>query len=97
MKRTILIFSILLFVHAEPVAENPVLISDAKQWEITGAYYQKVALPDSSKLELKSREFLTEEQWQKLADDKWKSKQIELNQQEKTPQICPNCGQEIWP
>ncbi len=74
-------------LEPEPVEIKPVLVRDAKQWELTKAYYQRVALPDGSRLELKSKTPLTKEQWQALADRQWKARQ-----EEPEPEMCPHCG-----
>lgn len=73
----------------EPIEAElkPVLVSSAKQWDHTKAYYQKVNMPDGSKLELKSRVPLTKEQWQQKADNIQK----DINEQSE-PEICPTCG-----
>ena len=91
MKRTILVLVLLLGIVV-PVKEKPVLVSDAKQWELTGAYYQKVTMPDGSRQELKSRTPLTKIQWQKMADDIYKA-----IKNEPMPEICPTCGQDYFP
>ena len=76
----------------EPIEVKPILVSTAKQWDLTGAYYQKVTMPDGSKQELKEWKPLTTKQWQAMADEAWKNREIEPE-----PQICPHCGQEYWP
>jgi hypothetical protein len=96
MKRIIISAALIVLSSAlgilEPIKEKPILLSDAKQWEHTGAYYQKVIMPDGLRLELKSRTPLSKEQWQKMADDIQKA--IE---NEPKPEICPVCGQDYWP
>ena len=93
------IASVAVYLAAQPVIEpiepievKPVLIYDAKQWDLTKAWYQKVTMPDGSRLELKSKIPLTKLQWQKIADDVQKSIEAEPK-----PEICPTCGQEYWP
>lgn len=59
-----------------------------KQWELTGAYYQRVTLPDGSRQRLKSYKELTKEQWLELAKTAYQSKL----ESEKEPEICSHCG-----
>jgi hypothetical protein len=86
MKRgLLLVLALVACAVTQPVAiEKPVLVSTAKQWQMTGAYYQRVKMPDGSVQEIKSRTPLTAKQWQALAE--------ELNVSEKE-EVCPTCGQ----
>jgi hypothetical protein len=91
MRRWIVVFSIAVLCAAEfepePIDEKPV-VGVAEKWDLTGRYYNKVTMPDGSKVELKSKTSLTKAQWQKLAEDYQKA--IEAIPE---PEVCPTCGQ----
>jgi len=69
----------------EPIEEKPTLVGSAEQWEMTGAYYQKVRMPDGTKQELKSRAPLTDKQWLALAEKVYIKPEL-------LPEVCPYCG-----
>ena len=90
---TILLFAISAIggQDIEPIEPVEIKISDmqpAKTWELTGAIYRKVLLPDGSKVELKSREALPDGEWLKLADRIWQ----DVKEEAQEPKICPHCG-----
>lgn len=96
MRSLILIFSLFVILGFEPIPGKPVLIDRVNHWQImsegkltTIAYYKKVILPDGTKVELKSKIPLTKEQWQKMADNYWKT--IKREEQNK-PEPCTHCG-----
>ena len=101
MKRLLLIgmaitiASVAVYLAAQPVIEpiepievKPVLISEAKQWDLTKVYYQRIIMPDGTKQELKSRTPLTKSQWQAMAEKAYIKPGPE-------PEICPTCGNPI--
>ena len=100
MKRITLTLMIGVFAYSlgihnpqpEPIEDKPVLVSEAKQWDLTKVYYQKVTMPNGYKVELKSKTPLTKEQWQAKADDLWEiQQQLEADK----PKVCPYCGQPL--
>ena len=77
----------------EPVEPQPVLVSEAKQWDLTKAYYRKVKMPDGSRQELKSRTPLDAKQWEALAQKQWDAmKAIEESQPENCMDCHAGCG-----
>jgi len=72
----------------EPIEVKPVLVKEAKQWDLTKAYYRKVEMPDGSKVELKSRKVLDDKGWEALATKQWDAvKAVELS----LPENCMDC------
>ena len=96
MRRIAFVFMLLALAvfEPEPVDQKPVFEKPAEEWKIhdkTVAFYRDCKLPDGRKVELKSKTPLTDQQWQKKADDYYKA----VIEEETKLEICPFCGQEM--
>jgi len=102
MKKLVLLLLILAMAIFEPVEPKPllievkpVLISKAKQWDLTKAYYQKVTMPDGSRQELKSWKALDDKGWEALAQKQWDAmKAVEVSMPENCLDCHAVCGRE---
>ena len=103
MKQIILILIVLVLAVAayavfepkpvEPIEVKPVLVKEAKQWDLTKAYYQKVTMPDGSRQELKSRKVLDDKGWEALAAKQWEAaKAVEVSMPENCLDCHAKCG-----
>ena len=84
----------------EPIEVKPVLVKEAKQWDLTKAYYRKVEMPDGSKVELKIRPSTDpnvpppdDKQWEALAQKQWEAmKAVEISMPENCMDCHAKCG-----
>jgi len=92
MKKLVLLLILagMAIFEPKPVEVKPVLVSSAKQWDLTKAYYQKVTMPDGSRQELKSKTPLDIKGWEVLAAKQWEAaKAVEVSMPE--PENCLDC------
>lgn len=83
----IIVITTACYAILEPVEIKTVLIQDAKRWDMTGEYCQKVRMKNDSRQRLTSPVPRTKAQWQKMADDLQKAMDSEPE-----IKICPECG-----
>ena len=94
MKRLLILLILAMTIfEPKPVEVKPVLVSSAKQWDLTKAYYQKVTMPDGSRQELKSRTPLDVKGWEALAAKQWEAaKAVEVSMPENCMDCHAGCG-----
>ena len=96
MKRLLILLllcgSVAIF-EPEPVEVKSVLVSSAKQWDLTKNYYQRVIMPDGSRQELKSKTPLDVKGWEALATKQWNAmKAVEVSMPENCLDCHAKCG-----